>query len=69
MVSSNFSLKGVSRSRTFKDSQKKASEKTNYGQQYNPGDKSCKTYNDEEHLTNNTILSTMQSPHMLMYVE
>jgi hypothetical protein len=33
MVSSNFSLKGVSRNRTFKDSQKKASEKTNYGQQ------------------------------------
>jgi hypothetical protein len=33
MVSSNFSLKGVSRSRTFNDSQKKANEKTNYGQQ------------------------------------
>ena len=35
----------------------------------NPGDKSCKTYNDEEHLTNNTIFSTIKSPHMLMYVE
>jgi hypothetical protein len=33
MVSSSFSLKGVSRSRTFKDRQKKANEKTNYGQQ------------------------------------
>jgi hypothetical protein len=33
MVSSNFSLKGVNRSRTFKDSQKKANEKTNYRQQ------------------------------------
>jgi hypothetical protein len=33
MVSSNFSPKGVNRSRTFKDSQKKTNEKTNYGQQ------------------------------------
>jgi hypothetical protein len=33
MVSSNFSLKGVSRSRTFKDSQKKANEKTDYSPQ------------------------------------
>ena len=33
MVSSNFSPKGVSRNCTFKDSQKKANEKINYGQQ------------------------------------